>query len=311
MKKIYGLSAVILALSLLLTACGAKPLSLDQTTLSLTVGDTAKLSAGDATKVSWTSSDEDVVTVSAGTVSAKAAGTAVVTAALENGEKATCTVTVADKLITEITLSASSTRIEVGKTIQLSASYAPPDASKTDLFWESEDKSIAEVDDEGYVTGISEGTTKIICKSENDIEASCSVTVGGKAEMPTAANAAPPATQAPSEAPTESKTGETESGSGEKPVIASSGGMLFPESSVRYLSQSEVASTLTSQTGSPVSESFAQDAINEIYARNGYVFTTQSIRSYYEAQSWYHPDPNYGGALNNFEAYNIALFSGY
>lgn len=311
MKKGYALPAVILAICLLLTACGAKPLTLDQTALSMTVGDTAQLSAGDAVKVSWNSSNEDVVTVSAGLVSAKTAGTAIVTAALENGETATCTVTVADKLITEITLSASSTRIEVGKTIQLTASYAPPDASKTDLRWESADKNIAAVDEEGYVTGIAAGTTKIICKSENDIEASCTVTVGSKAEIPTTAATAPPATEAPTQSSTESKTSETRSDSDEKPLSSASGGMLFPDSSARYLSESEVVATLKSRSGSPVSQSFAQDAINEIYARNGYIFRTESIRSYYEAQSWYHPNPGYDGSLNTFEAYNIALLSGY
>ena len=87
--------------------------------------------------------------------------------------------------------------------------------------------------------------------------------------------------------------------------------MIFPDSSARYLAQSEVTVTLKSRSGSPVSQSFAQDAINEIYARNGYIFRTESIRSYYEAQSWYHPNPGYDGSLNTFEAYNIALLSGY
>lgn len=308
MKKVYGLSVVILTLLLLLTACGAKPLALDQTALDMKVGDTAQLSAGDAVKVSWSSSDENIVTVDAGLVSAKAAGTAIVTAAVENGQTATCTVTVADKLITHITLSATSTRIEVGKTIQLSASYAPPDASKTALFWESADKNIAQVDEDGYVTGIAEGTTEITCKSENDVKATCTVAVGGKAEMPTTAATAPPAAQIPTIAPTESATNAE---SEEAPVTPSSGGMIFPDSSARYLAQSEVTVTLKGRSGSPVSESFAQDAINEIYARNGYIFRTESIRSYYEAQSWYHPNPGYDGSLNSFEAYNIALLSGY
>ena len=93
--------------------------------------------------------------------------------------------------------------------------------------------------------------------------------------------------------------------------MTSDGGFIFPDSSARYLSDSEVASRLSSMSGSPVSDSFAQDAVNEIFARHGYVFRTPSIRAYYEAQSWYSADPSYDGSLNAAEQYNIALLSGY
>ena len=311
MKRFFTLSLITLLAVLLLASC-SKPLALDRTELNLTVGDTAVLSAGEATRVNWTSSDSAVAAVNGGTVSAKAAGTAVITASLENGEQANCTVTVSDKLIKMVTLDVKSARIEVGKTIQLSASYAPADATKTALSWTSSDKNIAEVDDDGYVTGINEGTATITCKSENDIEASCTVTVGA-AQLPTTVATLPPATQAPTQPATSSdeKSKGKQEGETTASPVTSDGGFIFPDSSARYLSDSEVASRLSSMSGSPVSDSFAQDAVNEIFARHGYVFRTPSIRAYYEAQSWYSADPSYDGSLNAAEQYNIALLSGY
>ena len=306
MKRVFSILSVIFAAVMLLTACGT-PLTLDQTELNLTVGDSAQLSAGDAVKVNWTSSDNAVATVNGGTVSAKAAGSAVITASLENGESATCAVTVTDKLINVVTLDVKNARIEVGKTIQLTASYAPADATKTELHWESSDENVAEVDENGYVTGIGEGTATVTCKSENDIEASCTVTVGA-AQLPTSAATLPPSTEAPTQTsttPTESSQGATSA----PPAV--SGDFIFPDSSSRYLTDSEVVTRLSGMSGSPVSDSFAQDAINEIFARNGYVFRTPSIRAYYEAQSWYKADPSYDGSLNAAEQYNIALLSNY
>lgn len=305
MKRFILLLLGCLTACIILSGCH-DALKLDQTQLELTVGDSVELSAGKATRISWESSNDAVATVSGGTVIAKSAGTAVITASLESGEKATCNVTVSDKLITEITLSATGVRIEAGKTIQLEATYHPADASHAALSWESSDTNIATVNEEGYVTGVYEGVATITCKSDNGIEASCTVNVGSAAQ-PTAAQTQPPTTIKPTEAVEPSAPKSTEP-SADKP---SSGGELFPDSSIRYLSTDEVAARIYGMSGTPVSSSFGQDAVNEIYARHGYVFRSPSIRSYYEAQSWYHPDPGYDGSLNGIEQYNIGLFSRY
>ena len=87
---------------------------------------------------------------------------------------------------------------------------------------------------------------------------------------------------------------------------------VFPYSSTRQLSRGEIEATLSGMVGSPVSDSFAQDAINEIYARNGYVFKTDSIRSYYNTKPWYYPDPSFTtGDFNSTEKYNISLLKQY
>ena len=78
--------------------------SLDDTAIELFVGEsqnlTATVSPADATNknVTWRASDETIVTVSKGTVTAQGAGTAVVTVITEDGGKtAECTVTVKEK----------------------------------------------------------------------------------------------------------------------------------------------------------------------------------------------------------------------
>ena len=75
-------------------------IALDRSAFSLTVGSTSILDAtvypaNAANKsVTWTSSNTSVATVSAGKVTAKSAGTAVITAKTFNGKTATCKVTV-------------------------------------------------------------------------------------------------------------------------------------------------------------------------------------------------------------------------
>ncbi len=78
----------------------ATAVTLNETTLSLSKGDTAALTATVAPEnttdktVAWTTSDENVATVENGTVTAHAAGTATITATCGNA-KAECTVSVA------------------------------------------------------------------------------------------------------------------------------------------------------------------------------------------------------------------------
>lgn len=305
MKRFTLFLLSCLTACIILTGCGEK-LKLNQKQLEMTVGDSVELSAGKATKVSWDSSNDDVVTVNGGVVNAKSAGEAVITASSENGETDSCHVKVSDKLISEITLSATGVRVEVGKTIQLEATYKPADASHVVLNWESSDASIATVNEEGFVTGIAPGVTTITCKSDNDISASCTVNVGS-AGQPTVVPTQPSTVVRPTETSAAPKSTNPAAGS----QSPSSGGMLFPDSSTRYLTTDEIAAKVYGMSGTPLSSSFGQDAVNEIYARHGFVFRTASIRAYYEAQSWYHPDPGYDGSLSAIEQYNVGLLSQY
>ena len=115
MKRIFGvLLSMVMILSLftsmiVVNADSPTPVesvSLDSTSLRLTVGDNATLTAtvlpatADNKNVTWTSDNIAVATVDAnGKVTAKAAGTAKITVTTaEGGKTATCTVTVTDSI---------------------------------------------------------------------------------------------------------------------------------------------------------------------------------------------------------------------
>ena len=158
---------------------------------TLTEGDTITLSAEvlpyDTTyskNVSWSSSNEAVATVSAdGTVTAKSAGTAIITATTENGKTASCTVTVEKKLIpiTEVCLDKSSATLTEGETTALTATVLPENTTDSkNVSWSSSNSEVAIVDANGTVTAKSAGTAVITAITENGKTASCTVTVNKK-----------------------------------------------------------------------------------------------------------------------------------
>ena len=160
--------------------------ALDKTTLSLTEGNTATLTAtvspSNATNktVTWTSSDKSIATVENGKVTAVKAGTATITA--KAGDKtATCTVTVAAKVIavTKVALDKTALSLTEGDTATLTATVSPTNATNKTVTWTSSDKSIATVDSNGKVTAVKAGTAKITAKA-GDKTATCTVTVAAK-----------------------------------------------------------------------------------------------------------------------------------
>lgn len=105
--------AALLTLALLLSlapAVFAAGLTLNQTRLSLNIGQTANLTATTGTVSSWSSSNIAVATVTnGGAVTAVGSGTATITASDTAGDSATCTVTVADEQVTDITVTLKET----------------------------------------------------------------------------------------------------------------------------------------------------------------------------------------------------------
>ena len=314
MKKTALLICIIALVPLILCSCFEKEvqsIELSEAEVTMTVGDslgiTAKILPEDAKTKSldWTSSDNKIVTVSDGTLKAKSAGTAVVTAKAENDIKATCNVTVTDKEVTSITLSSANVSVKEGKKIQLLAKTQPSDAPSGVLEWSSSDENIAIVNSDGYVTGVKSGVANIICKSQNGKEASCTVTV--KSEKVTN-----PVT--PSTAPTRSVTKPPVSSNriGKITTMNSSpseigntykGDFIFYDSSYRLLNSSEASMLSSAQV---------QQAINEIYARYGRAFKNSQIRAYFQSTEWYIENPSYSDSyLNDIEKSNIALLAKY
>ena len=155
------------------------------TSLSLAVGDISILIAevlpsnASNTKVTWSSSDTSIATVSGGLVTAKALGHATITVTTqEGGFTATCEVTVGDGAVTGVSLSKSSVAVQEGKTTTLSATVSPSNAGNKNVIWSSEDPSIASVSQKGVVTGVKQGNTTIkVTTEEGGFEASCAVQV--------------------------------------------------------------------------------------------------------------------------------------
>ncbi len=82
-----------------------------------------------------------------------------------------------DNAASDIQLSDSSITVAVRKSAKLNASIIPSSCSNKMIVWESDDPSIASVNENGYVTGHKTGTAVISAKTDNNIIKYCTVTV--------------------------------------------------------------------------------------------------------------------------------------
>lgn len=89
------------------------------------------------------------------------------------------TMTVEEIKATGIAIDQAEASVEVGKTVQLTASVSPADASCTAVVWDSSDKAVATVSSDGVVTGLSTGQTFITATTTDGtlLSAQCIVTV--------------------------------------------------------------------------------------------------------------------------------------
>ncbi|MEG1925806.1 MAG: Ig-like domain-containing protein [Ruthenibacterium sp.] len=182
MKKLIAL-VIALAMSLSLTACGAtltkieappeivlekgetKLVELVSTFSNENLDEAAMQKALDAANLTWTSSDESIVTVTDGTVNALAAGEADVTV---TGKDISATI--------HVTVVVLPTDIEAPDELELvingedsknlDAKITPEDATGVMLQYESSDESVATVDETGQVTAVGTGecviTTSVV-----------------------------------------------------------------------------------------------------------------------------------------------------
>ncbi len=165
-------------------------ITLNKTTASVVKGKTVALTATvtpdtatDKT-IKWTTSNKNVATVSTdGVVTAVAAGTAIITAtaADDSGVKATCKITVTNPVIkvTRVTLNKTTASVVKGKTLTLTATVTPTNATNKKVTWKSSNTKIATVDGNGKVTAVTAGTVTITCtaKADKSKSATCKITV--------------------------------------------------------------------------------------------------------------------------------------
>lgn len=140
--------------------------------------------------------------------------------------------------------------------------FTPEDAEEQELLWTSSNRSVAVVDERGMVSALAPGscTVTVASKSYSEISSHVEIIVNGDEEADTTETTNAPVSQA-------------------KDYIASlpetNASSVFP---TYYLSESEVAAMDAEQI---------QFIINQIYAKNGYVFRTQSIQNYFSQMPWY------------------------
>lgn len=159
-------------------------IQLNQSSVNLEKGKTFQLTADYASMYSydstltWTSSNQNVVTVQDGKLTAVGAGTAVVTAKNKSGKTATCqvNVTVPVVKVTSVKLNKTSVTIEKTKSVTMTAAIEPANATDKTLTWVTDNKSVANVSN-GVITAKGVGQCVITAKSANGVKARVNVTV--------------------------------------------------------------------------------------------------------------------------------------
>lgn len=161
--------------------------TLNKTTLSLQVGKTATLTATVSPanavdkKVTWKSDNEKVAVVDKnnGKVTAKAKGTANITATAANGVSATCKVTVTGVSVKTVAISKKLT-LGAGEKYTMKAKISPSDATNQKVTWDSSNKKAATISTKGVIEAKKvkkATTTKITAKVDGKTSKACMVTV--------------------------------------------------------------------------------------------------------------------------------------
>ena len=166
MRKHLGLLVIaMLLLALPITASAA--VKLNKKSLTLAKGQQYYLRcSGTTAKVTWKSSNKKVASVYDGTITAKAKGTAKITAKVK-GKKLTCKVKVEAPVINKTYLNLTtggSYKLKVSKTSQK-------------VKWSSNNTSVATVTSKGVVRGVGTGTAIITARLSSGMEYTCLIDI--------------------------------------------------------------------------------------------------------------------------------------
>jgi len=136
-------------------------IELNKSEIELEIGYTetlvATISPTNATNksVTWTTSNENVVSVQNGTLTAKETGDAIITVTTtDGGYSDTCYVNVIEPIVnvTGIELSITSEELPVGASIPIEAIITPENATNREVIWTSSDENVVVVDRSGELT---------------------------------------------------------------------------------------------------------------------------------------------------------------
>lgn len=170
----------------------AAGVTLEPNSLNLKENETAQLSASvqpttASQSIRYSSNNDAVATVSnTGLVTAVKEGTAIITAAANDGsgKYATCTVKVGstpvEVPVTGITVSPSELLLEEKEAKELKATVEPANATNKGVIFSSSNTNVAVVSNDGLVTAVNNGTAiiTVTSKENSSIIAKCSVKVG-------------------------------------------------------------------------------------------------------------------------------------
>ena len=162
------------------------------TTLTLEVGNKQKIIPEIAPEnasnkfLTWHSSNEAVAIVVEGYVVARGIGEAILTCSATDGSGVSdsCTITVV-RYADSVTISMPEAKLEVGATARLVAKLHPIDATNSELVWESSNKSVVTVSQEGLLEAIAEGEADVIVHTQEPhyVADTCHVTVEVKTDI--------------------------------------------------------------------------------------------------------------------------------
>ena len=145
-------------------------LSLDKTTINK--GERIKIKANispeDAVDktLKYSSDNTSVATVSSdGYIQGISSGSAKITAKASNGVTGTINIKVYSP-VTDIITSTDNIVLQIGETYKINATVFPDDADNKNILYNTENSGIAKVDEQGIVTGETEGETSINAVSE-------------------------------------------------------------------------------------------------------------------------------------------------
>lgn len=161
-----------------------KKVKLNKTSVTIAVGKTTTITptltpkSASNKEVTWKSSDNDVVKVKNGKITAKAPGYAVITCtSVESGKSAECTVFV-NQPVKSVKLNKTKAVIDIDEKLTLKATIKPSDASNKALKWTSSNKKVVKVTSKGVLKPVSTGTATVtVTTKDGGLKATCKVTV--------------------------------------------------------------------------------------------------------------------------------------
>ncbi len=181
---------IILAIVFLFRKTSVESINFDFDSVTIYTGQAVNLpmtispSNADNRNIIWESSNERIATVNNGLIVGIDEGETIITAStIDRSVSSSCHIIVKVVEVERIDLSVTNVSLKVGEISQVIGAVDPVNAKYQALTYQSNDPSIATVDDNGIITGIGPGTTQIVVTDErNKAEAICNVTVNKKIE---------------------------------------------------------------------------------------------------------------------------------